>query len=152
MKKLMVVIRKEVKFNDEVRFIVGTLEYTFLKGKKLPWQTTRDFSEQYSKYYDYAYRLIRASADFWNQNLSKEYGIMFDCDYHGFRWRFHRTTEELKDLCWIAAIRTDSHNKRSLNNFSYATEINFDVKGEVKTGQVEVIIPSSAKNYEDDES
>lgn len=147
----MVVIRKEMKFNDEVRYIVGTLEQAFLKGRMPSWQTTREFSELYNKYYDYAYRLIRAAADFWNQNLSKEYGIMFDCDYHGFRWRFHRTTEELKDLCWIAAIRTQGHNKRSLNNFSYATEINFDVKKEVKEGQTKIILPSSVKNYENNE-
>ncbi len=139
---------RQMKFNDEVRHIVTTLEQAFLKGRKLSWETTREFSEDHNKYYDYAYRLIRAAADFWNKHHSKEYGVMFDCDYHGFRWRFHRYTQELKDLCWISAIRTEGHNKRSLSNFGYATEINFDVKKEVKKGTTEIIIPSSVKNYE----
>lgn len=141
-----------MKFNEEVGLIVRELEHLFLKGKKPYWQTTREFSELYKKYYDYSYRLIRATADFWNQNLSKQYGVMFDCDFHGFRWRFHKTAPELKDLCWIAAIRTHSHNERSLNNFSYATEINFDVEKDVQPGTAKIILPNSAKNYEDDES
>lgn len=148
----MIITKKEMKFRDEVGFIVRELEQLFLKGKKPYWQTTREFSELYKKYYDYSYRLIRAAADFWNQNLSKQYGTMFDCDFHGFRWRFHKTAPELKDLCWISAIRTHSHNKRSLDNFGFAGIINFDVKNDVKIGQADVIIPNSAKNYEDDES
>lgn len=139
---------KQMKFNAEVRYIVTTLEQTFLRGREPSWKTTREFSEMYSKYYDYAYRLIRAAADFWNQNLSKDYEVMFDCDYHGYRWRFHKNTQELKDLCWIAAIRTEGHNKRSLSNFGYAGEINSNVKKDVKKGKRVVIIPSSAKNYE----
>ncbi len=143
---------KQMKFNQEVRYIVTELEQAFLKGREPFWKTTREFSQLYGKYYDYAYRLIRAAADFWNENLSKEYGIMFDCDYHGFRWRFHRKTQELKDLCWISAIRTHSHNKRSLNNFSYATDINLNIKKEVRKGTTTIIVPSSVKNYENNES
>ena len=141
----------EEKFDASVSYVVTELESALFKGKELSWKTTREFSERYNKYYDYSYRLIRAAADFWNEHHSKEYGIMFDCDYHGYKWRFHKKTQELKDLCWISAIRTHSHNKRSLNNFSYATEINFNIKNEVKRGQTEIIIPSSAKNYEDND-
>lgn len=148
----MIITRKEMRFRDEVGFIVRELEQLFLKGKEPYWKTTREFSELYKKYYDYSYRLIRAAADFWNQNLSKQYGVMFDCDFHGFRWRFHKTTEELKDLCWIGAIRTDSHNKRALNNFDYANIINYEIKDEVKKGEAEVIIPSSIKDYENNDS
>lgn len=145
----MTTTQKEMKFWEEVRYIVTTIEQTFLRERKLPWETTREFAELYNKYYPLAYRLLRAAADFWNQNLSKDYKVMYDCDYHGFRWRFHKDAQELKDLCWIAAIRTEGHNKRSLGNFDKAIEINSLVKKEIKLGKTEIVIPSSVKNYED---
>lgn len=140
------------KFWAEVRYVVNTIEYAFLKEKNPPWETTKDFAKLHNRDYPEAYRLIRAAADFWNQNLSKGYGVMYDCDYHGYRWRFHKEIQELKDLCWIAAIRTAGHNKRSLNNFGYATEINEKVEKDIKLGEAKIVVPSRFKDYENNES
>lgn len=148
----MITISQQRKFNEGVHYIVTELEQAFLKGREPFWKTTREFAELHGKYYDYAYRLIRAAADFWNQNLANDYKVMFDCDYHGYRWRFHKNTQELKDLCWIAALRTESHNKRSLSNFGYAGEINPNVKKDVKFGTAKVVVPSRFKDYENNES
>lgn len=140
---------KEMKFWQEVRLIVTMLEQAFLRERNPMWGTTKEFSEQFGKYYDYAYKILRGAADFWNENLSKDYGAMYDCDFHGYKWKFFRNIQDLKDLCWIAAIRTHGHNKRALNNFGFAGEINSGIKKEVKIGKTDVIIPSSVKNYED---
>lgn len=139
---------RQRKLNEAANYIVTTLEQVVLRGTELGWETTKEFASLHNIDTQKSYLIIRAAADFWNKHHSKEYRVMFDCDYHGYRWRFHRYTQELKDLCWIAAIRTHSHNERSLNNFSYATGINFDVTKDVKPGTAKIIIPNSGKNYE----